>query len=45
MVVEIKHAVKIEWVGKERFLGWNNIVKKNLGCYNLNQKQTFELKL
>jgi hypothetical protein len=29
--VEIKHAVKIEWVEKEIFLD-QKIVKKNLGC-------------
>jgi hypothetical protein len=37
-VVEIKHAGKIEWDGKERFLGRKKIVKKNLGCCSLNKK-------
>jgi hypothetical protein len=44
-VVKIKQAAKIEWVGKERFLGQKKIVKKNLGCCSLNKKQTFELKI
>jgi hypothetical protein len=30
-VVEIKQIITIEWVGKERFLDPNKIVKKNLG--------------
>jgi hypothetical protein len=42
--VEIKHTVKIEWVGNERFLGRKEIVKKNLSCCSLNKKQMFELK-
>jgi hypothetical protein len=37
-VVEMKQTTKIEWVGKERFLGQKKIVEKNLGCYSLNKK-------
>jgi hypothetical protein len=37
--VEIEQAAKIEWVGKERFLGRKKIVKKNLGCCNLNKSK------
>jgi hypothetical protein len=39
--MEIKQAIKIEWIEKERFLGRKKIVKKNLGCYNLNLKTNF----
>jgi hypothetical protein len=34
--VEIKQVAKIEWAGKERFLGQKKIVKKNLSCCSLN---------
>jgi hypothetical protein len=40
-VVEIKQAVKIEWAGKERFLGRKKIVKKNLSGCGLNKKTNF----
>jgi hypothetical protein len=35
----------MEWGGKERFVGRNKIVEKNLCCCSLNKKQTFELKI
>jgi hypothetical protein len=31
-IMEIKQAAKMEWAGKERFLGRNKIMEKNLGC-------------
>jgi hypothetical protein len=37
--VEIEQAPKIEWAGKERFLGRIKIVKKNLGCCSLNKNK------
>jgi hypothetical protein len=39
-VVEIKHAVKMEWAGKERFLGRKKIMKKNLGYCSLNKNNS-----
>ncbi len=32
IVVEIKQTHEMEWAGKERFLGRNKIMEKNLGC-------------
>jgi hypothetical protein len=37
-VVEIKQTTEMEWAGKERFLGQNKIVEKNLGYCSLKKK-------
>jgi hypothetical protein len=38
-VVEIKQTTEMEWAGKERFLGQNKIVEKNLGYCSLKKKK------
>jgi hypothetical protein len=43
-VVEIKHAAKIKWVEKERFLDRKKIMNKNLSCCSLNKKANFWIK-
>jgi hypothetical protein len=40
--MEIKQAIKIEWIEKERFLGRKKIVKKNLGLESNQASESFQ---